>query len=109
MPNGNDRNWVRACGAIDGFFVRHGHWPTRLRLFPMALEDFRQHLFTDEAFRVLESKLQLIPDPEAPMVAEDDSGHSYSYGDEGFPEVRPQPNAEVWLGVAPDTPHAREG
>ena len=107
MPNGNDRNWGRARGALEGFFVRYGRWPTQLRLFPTALDDLRR-LFTAESFRLLEAKVVLIPDLDAPMIAEDDEGHSYSYGQEGFPHVRPTPDAEAWLGVSPDTPYAHE-
>jgi len=28
MPNGDDKNWVRLCAALDGFFGRYGRWPT---------------------------------------------------------------------------------
>ena len=109
MPNGNDRNWVRARAALEGFFVRFGHWPTRLRLPPRALQDLRCNLFTAASLRVLESKLALVPDLDAPMVAEDEDGNRYSYGTEGFPRDHPTPGAEEWLGVAPDAPFAHEG
>src|SRR5262249_16177409 len=48
MPNGHDKNWVRLCAAIDGFRVRYGHWPMRVRIFPISLADIRDHLFTPE-------------------------------------------------------------
>ena len=35
------------------------------------------------------------------MIAEDDTGASYIYGDEGFPEEMPRPNAADWLKVKP--------
>jgi hypothetical protein len=108
MPNGNDRNWIRARGAIEGFRVRFGHWPTKVRLAPELLIEFRELLFTEGSMRVLQSRLILIADAEVFALAEDEGGHSYSYKDEGFPSTRPEPNAEEWLGIAPDTPFAHE-
>lgn len=35
------------------------------------------------------------------MVAEDETGASYSYGAEGFPRGVPDIPARVWLGVSP--------
>jgi hypothetical protein len=32
------------------------------------------------------------------MIAEDDLGGRYHYGQEGFPPQRPTPNAAHWLG-----------
>jgi hypothetical protein len=39
---------------------------------------------------------------DLPIVAQDELGNQYSYGDEGFPRKRPQVNAAIWLGVEPD-------
>ena len=100
MPNGHDRNWVRVCAAVDGFYIRYGRWPTRVRLFPVTLADIRDHLFTPNDYARITSKVSLVPD-EAPVIAEDDSGASYSYGKEGFPKRRPSPSAEEWFGVFP--------
>lgn len=88
--------------------MRYGHWPTRLRLSPWILENIRDDLLSETGRRILESKLALIPDPHVAIVAEDDAGRSYSYQSEGFPSVRPKPDAEEWLGIAPDTPYAHE-
>jgi hypothetical protein len=101
MPNGHDKNWIRLLGAIDGFRARYDAWPTRVRIFPASLSDIRDHLFSPELYAKLTQKVQLIAD-EAPMVAEDDAGNSYSYGDEGFPSKRSSPSARDWLGVEPD-------
>jgi len=100
MPNGHDKNWVRLCGAIDGFYVRYGLWPARIRIFPASLADIRDHLFTPEDYAKIIAKVSLISD-EAPMVAEDDLGGSYSYGEEGFASPRPALRAAEWLGVHP--------
>jgi hypothetical protein len=98
MPNGHDKNWIRLRAAIEGFYVRYGHWPTRVRMFSGALADIRDHLFTPADFAQLASKVRLIAD-EAPFVAEDDMGNIYNYGQEGF--ERPSMRAEDWLRVTP--------
>ena len=99
MPNGHDRNWFRLCGAVDGFFVRFGHWPTRVRLSPGYVSDL-QGLFTPEDWDSILSKVDFVSE-EAPIVAEDDAGNAYSYGQEGFPDERPTPDAWTWFGVFP--------
>ena len=100
MPNGHDKNWIRLCGAIDGFRVRYGRWPTRVRIYPESLAEIRDILFTRHDYAKIEAKVALIPD-DAPIIAENDSGMSYSYGDEGFPDKSPTPSAAEWLGVHP--------
>ena len=104
MPNGADKNWVRLCAALDGFYMRYGRWPTRVRVFPAAHADLREQLLSPEALAILESKLQLVAD-EASMLAEDDEGRAYDYGKEGFPPQRPHPRAAEWLGVQPNGDH----
>lgn len=99
MPNGHDKNWFRLCGAINGFRVRYGRWPTRVRLFPVSLEDLRS-IFSQEDLARIVSLVKLVAD-EAPFVAEDETGANYNYGVEGFPKVRPTPSAQEWLGVHP--------
>jgi hypothetical protein len=108
MPNGNDRNWVRVRAALEGFFVRHGRWPTRVRLYPDTLRDLRDHLFLPASWRRLTDALTFVADEHAPIVAEDDDGNAYSYGEDFLPE-RPRVTAEQWLGVAPDAPGAHDG
>ena len=105
MPNGNDRNWVRVSAALEGFFMRYGHWPRRVRLHLYTLKDL-EHLFPPDSWRRLTGTLQFIRDDDAQIDAEDDDGNTYSYGAEGFPPERPEPGAEQWLGVAPDAPGA---
>jgi hypothetical protein len=100
MPNGWDKNWVRLCAAVDGFRARYGTWPTRVRMSPAMLENLRKHIFDPISFAQLESKLKLVGD-EAPMIAEDEEGRSYSYGAEGFTKVEPDIRARDWLGVKP--------
>lgn len=107
MPNGDDADWIRVCAAIDGFRVRYGRWPARVRLFPDALDGLREHVLTPEGFAVLVSVIELVPDASAPVVAEGAEGESYSYGREGFPP-RPEEPALEWFGQAVLVPNLRE-
>jgi len=100
MPNGHDKNWIRLCAAIDGFRVRYGRWPKRVRVYPNSLADLRDHLFAPADYARIVAKVSLVAD-EAGMVAEDDEGGSYDYGKEGFSNESPTPGAAEWLGVHP--------
>jgi len=102
MPNGDDKNWVRLCAAIDGFRMRYGRWPKRVRMHALMLGDF-YHIFTPADFAKIAHKVELITDGSQ-MVADDSKGASYNYGEEGFPSERPKPNAAEWLGVTPKHP-----
>jgi hypothetical protein len=108
VPNGNDRNWVRLRGALEGFFATHGHWPSRVRLSCVILDNLRDDLFTPEAWKRVTTHLEFVADESAPIVAEDSDGNQYSYGRQGFPSRTPSVRAEEWLGAEPDTPHAHE-
>jgi len=99
MPNGYDKNRVRFCGTIDGFRIRYGRWPRRVRMYSASLSDIRD-LFTLEDYAQIVEKVALIAE-EVPMIAEDDFGGTYNYGLEGFPDERPVPRATEWLGVRP--------
>lgn len=101
VPNGHDKNWIRLCFAIDGFRVRHGSWPSRVRIFPPSLANIRDDLLTAEDFSRITAKIMLVPDGDS-MVAEDDTGKSYHLGRDGYPLYpfeRPVPNAAQWLDV----------
>jgi hypothetical protein len=99
MPNGHDKNWYRLCGAIDGFRLRYGRWPIRVRMHRLSLQDFG-YLFSREDFTRITAKVELLS-YDGPMVAEDDSGASYNYNTEGFPDRAPDVRAKDWLGVTP--------
>lgn len=99
MPNGHDKNWIRLCAAIDGFRLRHGRWPTRVRMHQLSLEDL-QRLFKRSDLAKIQAKIKLVAE-DASMIAEDESGAQYDYGQEGFPSERPRPAAADWLGVKP--------
>ncbi len=108
MPNGFDQSWIRLCAAVDGFYLSHGKWPTRVLLYATAENTLRTIVFSEESFAKLTSRLELLPS-ESPFVAEDDFGNQYSFGQQGFPERRPSPSAEDWIGVQPDGTGAKHG
>ena len=100
MPNGIDKNWIRLCGAIDGFQIRYNHWPTKVRLGLIYYEDIKS-IFKPDNFNKLKNKLQFIID-DAHIVAEDDDGRTYDYSKEGFVKLKPPLQAKEWLGIKPD-------
>ena len=101
MPNGSDRNWIRLCGAINGFRVKYRKWPTKILLPASILDDLKQCVFSEEVFAKIEEELSFVIE-DLHIVAADDSGNSYSYGELGFPKRRPDITAQEWLSVEPD-------
>jgi hypothetical protein len=102
MPNGHDKNWIRLCGALDGFFLRHGSWPTRIKLERAPFDDLRSGLFTRKSWLKLQTRITFVVVEQASFVAEGASGQTYTYGTSGVPGESPTQSAEAWLGVAPD-------
>jgi len=58
-------------------------------------------VFSEEVFAKIEEELSFVIE-DLPIVAADDSGNSYSYGELGFPKRRPDITAQEWLSVEPD-------
>jgi hypothetical protein len=50
---------------------------------------------------LIKSKIELVTRPETQIMAEDDEGHAYDYGHEGFPKKKPTVCASEWFGVEP--------
>ena len=100
MPNGGDKNWVRLCAAIDGFRVRYGRWPKRVRVMPVSFDDLVGHVLTPTGFALVSSYVELVPEDEAAMIAEDGTGAEYNYGQQGFPEAEADPPTRDWFGEA---------
>ena len=95
MPNGDDKNWVRICSAIDGFRSRYGRWPKSVRLPPDYFENVVGHVLTPSGFALVSSVFTLASDcglsEEVAIIAQDDSGAEFRYGDDsgffGHPEL----------------------
>jgi len=99
MVNGESRNWIRFLGSIEGFFATHGHWPRKAFVYPFFIEELRREMPPEE-FELLNSKIILIPDPDATFRCEDGHGNAYDYGRQGFPQETPKPKAMEWLNVS---------
>jgi hypothetical protein len=102
MPYGDRRIWVRLRAAIAGFYLRHGCWPTKIRVFPGCIEDLRNDLFTEASFGKLQEKVTLTPDPEGSFIASNDAGATFDYGPVGFVKGWYDVDVVGWLGVTPD-------
>lgn len=100
MPNGEDKNWVRLCAALEGFHFRYNSWPALVHLPELCLRDLKEHLFSPEDFQRIETKLQFFIDEDR-FAALDKNGRVYDYMEEGFPDSEMDPGAGEWLGVAP--------
>jgi hypothetical protein len=75
-------------------------FPARVRVHEAALIDLRDFLFTRAEFAKITAKISIICDGSS-IIAEDDLGGVYDYGEEGFPQHRPDIRAEQWFGVSP--------
>jgi hypothetical protein len=100
MPNGDDKNWVRVCAAIDGFRILYGRWPKRVRMMPISYVDLVSHVLTPLGFALVSSYVELIPEEDAEMIADDDSGAEYCYGRQESPSGEVEPTAWEWFGAA---------
>jgi hypothetical protein len=83
----------RLRGALEGFFMLYGHWPTRLYVEPEVLAGHYQFAFDGryvgedrELLVALSSRLQFLGRTGAAYLAEDEAGTQYNYGEEGFPD-----------------------
>ena len=108
MPNGDDANWVRVCGAVDGFRVRYGRWPDRVCVSSALLTNLRDHVLTKAGLAVVESVFAILPGPEVRVIAEGGEGEAWNFGTEGFPSQNPDPRTRDWFGEAILRPELRE-
>ena len=103
MPNGVERDWVRLCGAVHGFYSRYRKWPTHLRVYEGNL----QKLFTPESWAIVNEKIAFVYDGST-HIADDLQGNSYNYGQEGFAEGFDLDFVQDWFGVQPDSDYFLE-
>jgi hypothetical protein len=96
VPNGDSKNWDRVCYSIDQFRTRHGRWPKRVRMIPVCFVDLTTHVLTPLGFALVSSVVELVPEEDAEMIADDGT-------EEGLPVARPSsPSgpAHQWFGQA---------
>ena len=63
-------------------------------------DDLVAHVLTPVGFALVSSYVELVPDDEAAMIAEDGTGAEYNYGQQGFPEGAADPPTRAWFGEA---------
>ena len=100
MPNGEDRNWVRLCIAVDGFRPRYQKWPETALLRKGTAEDIKS-LFKPLTYEAVLTKLEIVEvADEGHIELVDKAGNSFKYG-EGK-DFEPDVDASSWFGVTPD-------
>ena len=100
MPNGESKNWIRFCGAINGFRARYNRWPEKISVPRFFVHELKNAL-TPKSFNKLNSKVKLVVE-DSPFVAADGLGNQYNYGIRGFSKVKSDISATEWLDVEPD-------
>lgn len=92
MANGDDKNWMRLCAAVDGFHVRFKQWPKRVRMEPICYVNLVSHVLSPLGFALISTHIDLVPEEGAEFIADDDSGAEHCYGtkhdwDEEVPSI----------------------
>jgi len=101
MPNGDDKNWVRICTAVDGFRGRYGRWPAGVRLPPDYFEDVVGHILSPVGFAMVSSVFAIIPDDElskrVAIIAFGEAGAEFQYGEHSNKQM-PEPHTSDYFG-----------
>ena len=101
MPNGEDRNWVRLCIAVNGFPARYQKWPETALLSKGLAEDIKR-MFKPLDYEAVLTKLEIVEvADEGHIELVDKAGNSFKYGEEWDFEL--DGDARSWFGVTPDT------
>jgi hypothetical protein len=98
--NGHLNNWIRVCSAIDGFRARFGRWPKRVRLMPVAFTNLVGDVLTPIGFALVSSVVELVPEDDAEMIADDGTGAEHNYGRDSHASGECDPPAHEWFGQA---------
>ncbi len=67
---------------------------------PISYVDLVSHVLTPLGYALVSSFVQLVPEEEAEMIADDHSGAEYCYGQQGFPVGDANPPTRDWFGEA---------
>lgn len=104
MPNGDDKNWVRVCLAIDGFRIQFGRWPTRVRLPPAYFENVVGHVLNPAGFALVSTLVEIMSDEDltenVAIIAEDGERSQFRYGEDSNSAEGPEPDAMCYFGQA---------
>ena len=100
MPNGDDKNWIRLCIAVEGFRARYQKWPETALISKGTAEDIKG-LFKPLTYEAVLAKLEILEVEGAPRIElVDNTGNRFNYGEEvGFEQ---EGDARSWFGVTPD-------
>ena len=100
MPNGDDKNWVRLCIAVERFRARYQKWPETALLNKGTAEDIKQ-LFKPLTYEAVLMKLEIVEVEDAYHIElVDKAGNSFKYGEER--DFEQGEDANSWFGVTPD-------
>ena len=100
MPNGDDKNWVRLCIAVEGFRARYQKWPETALISKDIAENIKQ-LFEPLDYEAVLMKLEIVEVEGAPHIElVDKAGNSFNYGEER--DFEQEGDARSWFGVTPD-------
>ena len=100
MPNGEDKNWVRLCIAVEGFRARYQKWPGPALISKDIAETIKQ-LFEPLTYEAVLMKLEIVEvEDEAHIELVDKAGNNFKYGEEW--DFEPDVDASSWFGVTPD-------
>jgi hypothetical protein len=96
MPNGENKNWVRLRKTVDGFYARHGRWPTRVRLGQGELDNLRDQLLSAKRWARIASKLEFTIEADVGFIASD--GDDYRIDAEKHDDAeRPRCEVAIWV------------
>ncbi len=91
----------RIIEAINGFRTKFGHWPTVLEADQETIAHLATVSLTPLGFFLLQSKIELHVGDALKILAKDDSGRVFDYGEEGW-QSEHQHDARQWLGLDHD-------
>ncbi|VVE64232.1 hypothetical protein PCA31118_01536 [Pandoraea captiosa] len=115
---GHGGTLAHVLGALGRFRLRHGHWPSRVFLYPETLAALVQDL-TPLGFYRVQQRLDVVADLERDLFCSDDCGNVAVYRIQAPSNPASVDAAAVWLGLAlpavastvprPPTSSARSG
>ena len=101
MPNGETRDWDRACTAMRSFRTQHGRWPSQLRLGSQYIANIRS-FFTERSWCKLVERVEIVVGMPHEIAA---AGRVIvQYGGTPPRDIE-DTDVEGWLGVTPDAPN----
>ena len=84
MPNGDDKNWVRLCIAVEGFRARYQKWPETALLSKGLAENIKR-MFKPLDYEAVLTKLEIVEVEDAYHIElVDKAGNSFKYGKNGI-------------------------